>query len=299
MDGAPNRCSCGTEAAAARLFEVTSPTSSARSTVLRCGACGSLFPETLPATPEAERLYDIGPEKRAPWRRAARRLLDMTRARYVDRETPATATRILDFGCGAGGYLAGVALEGREMFGVDPIEPSETGEAWRWIRVEEIERFGPFDWITLGHVLEHLDQPARVISRLRALLAPGGGLWIATPNAESFIFGAAGGAARDIDYPRHREVFARAGLEQLLGAAGLSMTFVSPPRVNAVLNVATTAGQIIGGSRPRRPGRLITLARLWLALVRHLLMSRRCRDAQSPELIVLCRIRSADQFRAR
>jgi 2-polyprenyl-3-methyl-5-hydroxy-6-metoxy-1,4-benzoquinol methylase len=249
--------------------------------------------------PEAERLYDTGSGKSARWRRVARRLLDLTRRRYVDRATPAKARRILDFGCGAGGYLASVAVEGREAFGVDPIKPSESGEGWRWITAEEIEQFGPFDWITLGHVLEHLDDPALVLSRLTGSLTPGGGLWVATPNAESFIFGVAKGAARDVDYPRHREVFARAGLERRLHAAGLSVTWVSPPRVNAVLNVATTAGQIIGG--PGQPGscRLLTLARLWLALAVHLLKSRQYCDRESPELIALCRIRPAESFRAR
>jgi len=290
MPGAPNHCSCGAESAPTRLFEIASPTSSARSILLRCGTCGSLFPEALPAASEAERRYDLGPDKRAWWRRLARRLVDLTRRRYIDRAIPATARRVLDYGCGAGGYLARVAVAGREAFGVDPIEPGETAKSWRWIVTDDMERLGPYDWITLGHVLEHLDDPARVLARLTALLAPAGGLWIATPNAESFLFDVARGAARDVDYPRHREVFARAGLEQRLRAAGLDITWVSPPRVNAVLNVATTARQIVDAPGP---------ARLWLALAAHLLKSRRYRDAQSPELIALCRIRSADRFRAR
>jgi SAM-dependent methyltransferase len=292
MFGAPNRCSCGTGAAPTHLFEIASRTSAARSTLVRCAACGSLYPEALPALREAERQYDIGPIERARWRRLARRLVDLTRRRYVDRATPETARRILDFGCGGGGYLAMVAIEGREAFGVDPIRPGRPATSWRWIPVDAIERFGPFDWITLGHVLEHLDDPSDVLSRLTAVLAPGGGLWIATPNADSFVFAAAGAAARDVDYPRHREIFARAGLERLLGAAGLRVTWVSPPRVNAVLNVATTAGQI-------REGRITTLARTAVALAMHLFKSRRYRDAESPELIALCRIRPADRFPAR
>jgi SAM-dependent methyltransferase len=267
--------------------------------LLRCGACGSLFPEALPALPEAERQYDIGPVKSAWWRRLARSLLDLTRRRYVDRAVPTTARRVLDYGCGAGAYLVRVAVEGREAFGVDPIRPTGTGTAWRWIAAGDMARFAPCDWITLGHVLEHLDDPARVLSCLTALLAPGGGLWIATPNADSFIFDVARGAARDVDYPRHREVFARAGLEQRLRAAGLDIIWVSAPRVNAALNVATTAAQLIAEPGPPLARRLLALARLWLALVAHLLKSRRYRDRESPELIALCQVRPADRFRAR
>jgi SAM-dependent methyltransferase len=292
MSGAANHCSCGAETAPARLFDITSRTSSARSTLRRCAECGSLFPESLPRPPEAEREYDIGSGERAGWRRVARRLVDLTRRRYVERAVPATAIRILDFGCGAGGYLAAVAVEGREAFGVDPIRPAAIGKAWRWIAVDDMERFAPFDWITLGHVLEHLDDPAGVLSRLAGLLAPGGGLWLATPNADSFIFEVAEAAARDIDYPRHREIFARAGLERVLETVGFSVTWVSAPRVNAILNVATTAGQM-------RPGQFTLLMRTWLALAMHLLTSRTSRDAKSPELIALCRIRAADPFPAR
>jgi SAM-dependent methyltransferase len=299
MPGAPNHCSCEASSAPTRLFEIASTTSSARTTLLRCPACGSLFPEVLPALAEAERRYDIGAQKRAWWRRFGRWLVDLMRGRYVDRAIPVAAMRVLDFGCGAGGYLTSIAAEGRSAFGVDPVRPHDICQAWRWIEVDEIERFGPFDWITLGHVLEHLVDQTRVMSRLTGLMAPGGGLWIATPNAASFIFKVAQGAARDVDYPRHREVFARVGLEHLLGAAGLNVTWVSPPRVNAVLNVATTARQILGAAGQSRPRRFLALARTLLALIAHLLKSRRYRDAESPELIALCRIRPADLFQAR
>ncbi len=299
MLGAPNHCSCGAASLPTRLFEIVSRTSAARTTLLRCPACGSLFPETIPALAEAERQYDLGPTRRAKWRRFVRRLLDLARGRYVDRATPAEAMRVLDFGCGAGAYLTGIVADGRAAFGVDPVRPDSVPQGWRWIEIDAMELFAPFDWITLGHVLEHLADPAGVLSRLAGLLAPGGGVWIATPNAASFIFAVAKGAARDVDYPRHREVFARDGLEHLLASAGLDVTWVSAPRANAVLNVATTARQIL--SDPGRPAsrRLLALVRTGFALLQHLLKSRRHRDAESPELIALCTLRPADPLQAR
>jgi SAM-dependent methyltransferase len=282
----PRHCRCGAGIEPTRLFEIASRTSAARTMLLRCDACGSLFPEALPTTTEPERQYDVAPRARSTGRRLARALADLTRRAYVGRALPASARRVLDFGCGAGAYLASVAARGRETFGVDPVTPDEVAETWRWISEGDLERFAPFDWITLGHVIEHLDAPAHVLSRLVATLAPGGGLWLATPNADSFIFRFAGAAARDVDYPRHREIFSRDGLERRLRAAGLCVTWLSAPRLNAVLNVATTAGQI----GPRRP---MVLARLWLALTAHLLKPRRFRDAESPELVAVCRIRPA------
>jgi SAM-dependent methyltransferase len=299
MLGAPNHCSCGASRVPTRLFEIASRTSSARTTLLRCPACGSLFPEALPALAEAERQYDMGPRTRAGWRRFARRLVDLTRGRYVDRAIPAEAKRVLDFGCGAGVYLESMVATGREAFGVDPVRPGDAARTWRWIEIDAMEQFAPFDWITLGHVLEHLADPSAVLSRLTSLTAPGGGLWLATPNAASFIFAVAQDAARDVDYPRHREVFARDGLEHLLAAAGLDVAWVSPPRVNAVLNVATTARQILSGPGLSPAHRLLALVRTGLALLRHVLKSRRHRDAESPELIAICTLRPADPFQAR
>jgi SAM-dependent methyltransferase len=256
---------------------------------MRCPACGSLFPERLPTAPEPERLYDLGPRRRPGWRLLARRLLDLSRRDYVERAVPADARRVLDFGCGSGEYLTRIAAPGRLGFGVDPIEPGGGEGRWRWIEPGEMERHAPFDWITLGHVLEHLDDPTGVLSRLAGLLAPGGGLWIATPNADSFIFRIAQGLARDVDYPRHRTIFARAGLERRLAEAGLAVTWRSPPRVNAVLNVATSTAR----------GPAVVRARAWLALAAHLLAPRRGRDAVSPELIAVCRVRPANPSRVR
>lgn len=43
----------------------------------------------------------------------------------------------------------------------------------------------PFDLIVMGFVLEHVDDPAAILSRYKAFLNPGGRIWIAVPNAKS------------------------------------------------------------------------------------------------------------------
>lgn len=52
-------------------------------------------------------------------------------------------------------------------------------------RFEEFASSAPFDVIEMGFVLEHVDDPAQILSRYQPLLAPGGRLFVAVPNALS------------------------------------------------------------------------------------------------------------------
>ncbi|MEO8926959.1 MAG: methyltransferase domain-containing protein [Caulobacteraceae bacterium] len=264
--------------------------------MVRCEDCGALYPDAWPADDGAARAiyagYYTAPRRRCPWRAWFRRLTDWTRRPYLDRGAPADARTILDYGCGAGDYLARFA--DRAGFGTDLIAPETGAVAFTWLAPGEIGKAAPFDWITLGHVLEHLAEPAAVLARLAARLAPGGGLWIATPNADSFLFTAAGPCARDIDFPRHREIFSRRGMERLAAGAGLTCQFASPPRLNAVLNTAATVRNILRDSERGVAVRAGLALRTLLALAVHLAEARPSRDRDSPELIAICRRAASD-----
>ena len=57
-----------------------------------------------------------------------------------------------------------------------------------------------YDVIVMGFVLEHVDDPALIVSHYRAMLKPGGRLFVAVPNAKSLNrrLGAALGKIKDI-----------------------------------------------------------------------------------------------------
>lgn len=105
--------------------------------------------------------------------------------------------RVLDVGCGTGFLLEQLAGRGYRGIGVD-LSPESVEHANR--RLAEIgaaDRLtavvgsayeppeGPFDLIALTDVLEHLEDPRRCLTALRAQLAPGGLLVISTPNRRS------------------------------------------------------------------------------------------------------------------
>ena len=217
----------------------------------------------------------------------------------MDRSTPSDARRVLDFGCGDGGYLDRVAGADRACFGTDLIEPRRPESTWTWLEISDLESAALFDWITLGHVVEHLADPAAAISRLSTCLAPGAALWIATPNADSFLFKCAGRWARDVDYPRHLTILSRQALQNLLAADGLTATFSSPPRLNAAFNTISSLRNILRDQNapilPRIAAALATLT----ALALHLFQPRDLRNQTSPELVAICQLSSPGPATAR
>jgi SAM-dependent methyltransferase len=106
---------------------------------------------------------------------------------------PAGATH-LDVGASYG-WMVEVGQElGLDSHGIEPGEAAPTAEAVRpRIRRASLEDFAAgegrrFDLITLWHVLEHLPEPRRALELLRGLLADGGRLLIAVPNAEGRLY---------------------------------------------------------------------------------------------------------------
>jgi len=101
--------------------------------------------------------------------------------------------KVLDVGCGSGVHGAELKrIHGHEVFGVDlsasSIQKAKTRLAEAYVAdVTQPERypfFGrqQFDVIVFSDILEHLYDPADVLARHIALLAPGGKILISLPN---------------------------------------------------------------------------------------------------------------------
>mgnify|MGYP000024875688 CR=1 FL=1 len=102
---------------------------------------------------------------------------------------------VLDVGC-ASGYLAHhLAAQGCVVVGVEP-DPDAAAQARAHChevvcsRVENLEavypRYGRFDVVLLGDVLEHLEDPASVLALLQKYLKAGGYLVISVPNVANY-----------------------------------------------------------------------------------------------------------------
>jgi 2-polyprenyl-3-methyl-5-hydroxy-6-metoxy-1,4-benzoquinol methylase len=109
---------------------------------------------------------------------------------------PIAPRRVLDAGCGPGFVAAALATvhDGAEIVGIDvESEAVELGRALcaRFegrVRVEQVAleeinaNLGLFDLIVCRTVLEHVRDPRESVRRLIGALAPGGALFVETPN---------------------------------------------------------------------------------------------------------------------
>jgi len=146
-----------------------------------------------------------------------------TLMRYKDRG------KILDLGCGSGGFLASLPRSSWELFGVEMSErTARLAEANTGAQVfvgDVLDAPFPaesFDAITCFHVIEHLHQPWDVFARVCEWLKPDGIFYLMTPNIESAgaeIFGSYWYA---LELPRHLYHFSPTALRNLARAAGLA-----------------------------------------------------------------------------
>ncbi len=119
--------------------------------------------------------------------------------REMEPFVPATATVVLDIGCGAGAFAATLraARAGRalEIWGVELAAEAAAragGVCDRVLVGDAVERLrelpaGRFDCVVMNDVLEHLADPGALLREAHRVLAPGGALVASLPNVRYFF----------------------------------------------------------------------------------------------------------------
>ncbi|WP_391120342.1 class I SAM-dependent methyltransferase [Psychrobacillus sp. L3] len=97
--------------------------------------------------------------------------------------------KVLDFGCGAGGFLHLIQDYADIAVGVEldkQINRTINDEGVKCFpNIENIE--GTYDVITLFHVVEHLVNPKEILNNLKKYLNPNGVIIIEVPNADDAL----------------------------------------------------------------------------------------------------------------
>ena len=134
-------------------------------------------------------------------------LLNPLRLGYIQDHSPVEGMRILDVGCGGGILSESLAESGAKVTGIDVGE--ETLEVARLhllesgIKVEyvcsTVEDYAKrckekFDIVTCMELLEHVPDPASIISACALLVRPGGSIYFSTLNRtpKSWLLGIVG-----------------------------------------------------------------------------------------------------------
>ncbi len=130
--------------------------------------------------------------------------------------------RLLDFGCGDGGFLLAAEAAGWRVQGVE-TNPDIARARGLDILSRLDELVDEFDAITLWHSLEHVLAPGRVLSALSSHLKPGGYLLVAVPNRASWQSRLFGAHWFHLDVPRHLSHFTPSALRFALEREGLEV----------------------------------------------------------------------------
>jgi len=205
--------------------------------LLRCPACRLVsVPEGLALTPEGVSIYES--EENVF-------LQDGNEAYYLD-ETNLRSCRLkLDW---VRGYLADGAslLDAGANYGhflkvAQDVYPAAAGfdlspQAVRWSREHfEVRNFtasiydpprelrGPYQGVTCWDVIEHLPDPLGALASLHALVAPGGYLFLSTPDAGSLVARLLGRHWHYLDPEQHLNLFTRANLKRALELSGFDV----------------------------------------------------------------------------
>ncbi len=126
---------------------------------------------------------------------------------WIDDAICLSGKRILDVGCGGGLLSEGMAVRGAEVTGIDLSEKPlgvaklhllESGQKvdYRKISVERLaeEMPGAFDAVTCLEMLEHVPDPASIVSACARLVKPGGQVFFSTinRNPKAYLFAVIG-----------------------------------------------------------------------------------------------------------
>jgi len=102
-----------------------------------------------------------------------------------------TGKRVVDMACGEGYGAAVLAKGAAAVIGVDANPEAFEHARLRYrvpnlrferALVEQFDEGAPFDAIVFLQTIEHVEQPGALLSRFASLLAPGGVLFVTTPN---------------------------------------------------------------------------------------------------------------------
>lgn len=179
---------------------------------------------------------------------------------------------ILDYGCGTGEFLHEMNAKGWTCTGIEPSENPKKHAIEKYglnVGDEQLLENIPeasLDSITLWHVLEHVYPIEERLQSFHRLLKPGGTLFIALPNSESWdaLHYKQYWAAWDV--PRHIHHFSPTSIEKLLSNNNFELIRTKPMYLDAIY-ISMLSEKYRSGSQKNLKGMFFGLRSNWHAFL--------------------------------
>jgi SAM-dependent methyltransferase len=203
----------------------------------RCRGCGSLFTARLPRPGEDEPYADYYHDGNLTVPAFITGRLDEL---VVSFEGSRRTNAWLDVGCGAGALMRAARERGWEAAGTEVSErPAQLlREEGFDVRVGELAGVGfpeaAFDVVSMVEVLEHVSNPATLLSHAQRHLRPGGLLYVTTPHGRGISARLLGTGWSVVSPPEHLQLFSRRGLRSAVERAGLVVVSLATHAVNPI-----------------------------------------------------------------
>ncbi len=203
--------------------------------IYRCCACGLLFVYPQPSSEEIIALYGDDYFKRGNKYSIAggrdhdpNRQNDLVKIAILQRYRP--SGRLLDVGCGMGGFLEVAREKGYDVSGVEVSEYA-AAHIRNELRIEvancRLSEAGlssqSYDLVTMWDVFEHIDDPRRTLEEIHRILRPAGLLALSTGNAGSLWARVAGRFWQLLTPPQHLFFFDEKSLRKALELSGFAV----------------------------------------------------------------------------
>lgn len=216
--------------------------------MLRCRGCGTLFTEHVPNNAALSAFYQTYYGNDG-YRGKLARKLGFERRRLFALRWLVRGRRFLDVGCNIGCAVEaarfwGFTAIGLELDGAAVAIAAELFPANRFIQgvIADLPAEARHDLVMCTDVVEHVPDPAGFVARLADTVAPGGVLFLTTPDAGHQVAAANPMSWREMKPPEHQTLFTRPALRVLLAPYFATVRFI-PNRKGGAQLIARRAGR--------------------------------------------------------
>ncbi|MCE1198640.1 MAG: class I SAM-dependent methyltransferase [Marinilabiliales bacterium] len=133
---------------------------------------------------------------------------------------------ILDIGCGSGRIIQSMQRSGfKNLTGIDPFleKDLQNSAGMKILKKDVFEMSDQYDFVMIHHAFEHMDQPEKVLGKVKDLLKPKGKLLIRIPVANSHAWRKYRTHWFALDAPRHLFLHTTHSIQLLADKAGLKI----------------------------------------------------------------------------